>query len=110
MGRIKLFLASLGIGILVTVFLLGSLLFLRALFPETRTSMGVFWMYTCCWPIVLIRYFPGLTVTAMVVLSFVLATVLDVIILAVVTYLILKATLAKRARGRLEAPPQPPTF
>lgn len=41
----KLFLASLEVGILVTVFLLGSLLFVRALFPETRSSMGMFWVY-----------------------------------------------------------------
>lgn len=110
MGRMKLFFASLGVGILVTVFLLAGLLFVQALFPETRNSMGMFWVYTFAWPIILVRRFPGLSVTGMLVLSFVLATVLDVIIVTAVTYLIFRATLAKRGRARLEAPPQPPTF
>jgi uncharacterized membrane protein YhdT len=108
MGRTKLFLLSLGVGILVKVFLLGGLLVLGSLFRETRDSMGMFLVYSIGWPIVVIRYLPGLTATAMVVISFVLASVLDVIILTVVTYLILKAMLAKRSR--LKAPPRPPTF
>ena len=108
MSRTKLFLLSLGVGILVKVFLLGGLLFLGSLFRETRDSMGMFLVYSIAWPIIVIRYLPGITATAAVVISFVLATVLDVIIVTVVTYLILKATLAKRSR--LNAPPQPPAF
>jgi len=106
----KLFLASLGIGIIVPASLFSVVLFVKVLFPGTSTATAMFALYTFCWPIIFIRYIPGLTTTTMIVISFALGTLVDIVVVSLLAYFIFRATLTRRALGRVITPPQPPPF
>ena len=106
----KLFLASLGVGIVIPGFLIIGLLFVKALFPEAKDATALVVLNVYCWPIAVIRYIPGMRVEVMLLISFFLGTVINVTLLTTVTYFIFKSMLAKRLRARSGAPPPPPSF
>jgi hypothetical protein len=106
----KLFLASLGVGIVVPGFLLLGLLFLKVLFPEASEGTSIIVLNLYCWPIAVIRYIPGMRVEVMLLISFFLGTVINVTLLTTVTYFFFRSILAKRAHARSAAPPPPPSF
>ena len=107
----KLILASIGTGIVILFSLLMALLLTKIVFPDGGTERAIIALYIFCWPIALIRYFPGLSVQAMLGLSFAIGTLLNVAMVSVVAYLILRKTLTKRTLvGAAPSPPNPPSF
>ena len=82
----KLFLASLGVGIVIPGFLLIVLLFVKVLFPESSSGTFIVFLNFYCWPIAVIRYIPGMRVESMIIVSFFLGTVINVALITTVTY------------------------
>jgi hypothetical protein len=106
----KLYLASLGVGILISVFLFLFSIFLRALFRETAFGDWLIWFYS--WPAFLLaRLRLGLSSVTLVVLSLAIVQLLSIGIFSFISYWILR-TIQRSRRGRLDTPvpPQPPPF
>lgn len=106
----KLYLASLGLGVLMSVFLFLFLIFLRALFRETAFGELVVMLYFGP-AFLLARLCLGLSTGALVALSLAIVQCLSIAIFSLISYWILR-TIQRSRRGRLEtpAPPQPPPF
>jgi hypothetical protein len=104
----KLFLASLAVGVLIPGFLLVILLIVKVLFPGS--TAGMFALSFFFWPFFLMQPYSDQSTGTMIALSFVIGTLLDILAITVVAYLIMKSKLSKRARARAAVPPPPPNF
>lgn len=104
----KLFLASFASGILVTIGILGAVLFLRALFRDEASVMFALWLFG--WPMWLLRYLPGISAQSLVWLSLAIGLVLDALLISLGIYFVLRAIISRTKRAPGAVPPQPPTF
>lgn len=104
MARLKLLLASLATGILVTSGMFITALFVRALFKDDASVMFALWFFL--WPICFVRF----VVSDDVLLWVSLATglLLDMLFISFVTYCVLRTIVSRQKRTCV--PPQPPTF
>ena len=104
----KLFLASFATGILVTIGILGAVLFLRALFRDEASVMFALWLFG--WPMWLLRFLPGISAQSLVWLSLAIGLVLDTVLISLGIYFVLKVIISRIKRAPGAVPPQPPTF
>ena len=107
----KLIFASIATGIVVVVGLFITLLFVRALFRDNASTMLVTWLFV--WPVWLVRRWPGISSTAAVWLSLAIGMLLDILLVSVVAYFVLRAIISKHKRSTSSANalrPQAPTF
>ena len=105
----KLFFASLGVGLLIPVSLLVLMLTLKILLPGNTSGMFVLWFFF--WPAPFVfRLFPGLVSETAMLLAFAVGTVVDITLFSLLSYFGLRAIQQKRKRPRSTVPPQPPTF
>ena len=102
----KLFLASLATGILVTVGTFIAVLFARALFKNNVSVMFALWFFW--WPVWFLRYLPGIPVNALVGLSLAVGMLLDIVFISFGTYCVLRAIVSRRkpSLGPIPPPPQ----
>ena len=108
MTRKKLFFASVGMGVLMTVLFVVFVLFLRALAPGTFRKY-VIWAFF--WPFPLLVKPLCLSESRAVVLTLVLAILADITFFSILSYCTLRAVrrLSKQNQN-LTTPPQPPIF
>jgi len=85
----KLFFASLGVGLLILASLIVLMLALKILVPGTTSGMFLLWFFV--WPLpVFVRLFPTLSQLGVGLLSFAVGTFLDVVILTYAAFSVLK--------------------
>lgn len=102
----KLFLASLAIGIFIPALLVAILLTIKILAPGT-TPTPLFWFFI--WPVFGLRsMFPNLTSGQLLLISFPLGTLVNIGVMTLLAYFGLRRV--KRRRRPQSVPPQPPTF
>src|ERR1700754_2277682 len=104
----KLFLISLATGIFVTVGILITVLFVRALFKDDASVMFFLWFFG--WPIWIMRCVPGISTSALIWISLAIGIVLDTLFFSLATYFVLRAIVSRQKRTRNAIPPQPPAF
>lgn len=107
----KLIFASIATGILVVVGLFITLLFVRALFRDNASTM--FALYVFAWPMWFLRLWPGISSTAAAWLSLAIGMLLDILLVSVVAYSVLRAIVSRHKRSTSSTsalPPQAPTF
>lgn len=104
----KIFIASLATGIFVTLGSLLTLIFIRALLRDEVTGMIA--MYIFFWPVRFVLYFPHLSTMAQVWISLALGILLDIVIVSLLTYFVLRTFASRRKRVSTSMPPQAPTF
>jgi hypothetical protein len=104
----KLFLASLATGILVTVGILMTVLFVRAFLKDDASVMFFLWFFA--WPFWFMRVLPGISQSALIWLSLAIGVVLDIVFISLATYCVLRAIVSRQKRARNAIPPQPPAF
>jgi CHASE1-domain containing sensor protein len=104
----KLLLASFASGILVTIGILGAVLFLRALFRDEASVMFALWLFG--WPMWLLRCLPGISAQSLVWLSLAIGLVLDALLISLGIYFVLRMIVSRIKRAPAAVPPQPPTF
>ena len=108
MTRIKLFFASVGTGVLMTVLFVLFVIFLRALAPGTFGKYVVWLFY---WPFPLLVQPLCLSESRVLALTLVLAILADITFFSALSYGTLRAVrrLSKQNQN-LTTPPQPPLF
>jgi hypothetical protein len=104
----KLVLASLATGVLVTVGIFITLVFVRALFRDHVSVMFAAWIFV--WPIYFVRLLPAVSETALIWLSLAMGILLDTLFFSFVAYCVLRAIVSRQKRVRGAIPPEPPTF
>src|SRR5258707_15894560 len=108
MARMRLLFPSFATGILVTVGIFITLLFVRALFKDDASVMFALWFFW--WPICFMRLLPGVSDSALLWLSLAMGMLLDIMFITFVTYCLLREIVSRQKRARSTIPPQPPTF
>lgn len=108
MARMKLLFASFATGILITAGVFITVLFVRAFFKDDASVTFALWFFG--WPISFMRLLPGVSVNALIWLSFAIGILLDMVFISFVTYGVLRAIVSRQKRTRPAIPPQPPTF
>ena len=110
MESMKLFFASLGVGLLIPASLLVLMLTLKILLPGTTSGMFVLWFFF--WPAPFVFHvFPGLASETAMLVAFAVGTVVDIALFSFLGYFGFRAIQRSKRRGAQSmAPPQPPTF
>ena len=108
MRRMKLYLASLATGVLVVGFVIVMLAIVNVLFPGLPTWMFSMWIFG--WPLLFLQLLPGPTTPNLFLSAFVLGTVLDVVVVSVVSFVIFNARRSKVEGSRVALPPPPAGF
>jgi len=103
----KLFFASVGLGLLALVFLVFSTLFVRALFRGTFLEGATVWVFI--WPMpILLWYAPRLAGVATI---FSISLITELLLLSLLANLVLRVIQkSRRRRTQIMNPPEPPTF
>ena len=104
----KLLFASFATGILVTIGIFITVLFWRALFKDDASVMFALWFF--CWPIRFMCLLPGVSDRALLWLSFVMGMLLDIVLISLITYGLLRTIVSRQKRTRTALPPQTPTL
>ena len=104
----KLLLASFATGIFVTVGMLITVLFVRALFKDEGSVIFALWVFG--WPICFMRFLPGVSEQGLIWFSLALGMLLDIVFISAGTYCVLRAIVSRLKRSPGAIPPQPPTF
>ena len=106
-SRLKLVVASIATGILVTTATFITVLFVRALFKDAVSVTFALWFFW--WPIWFLRYLPGID-DVLLWVSLAMGILLDMVFISIATYLVLRAILSRQKRVRAATPPEPPNF
>lgn len=104
----KLRLASLATGLSVTLWIIITVLFVRALFKDNASVTFLVWFLA--WPLWIVRCVPGIPANAMIWVSLAIGFVLDILFISLATYFVLRAIVSRQKRARIAMPPQPPAF
>lgn len=103
----KLLFGSFATGILITLGIFIAVLFVRALFRDEAAVMFALWFFG--WPMCFIGLLPGVSDRALIWVSLATGMVLDMVIISLMTYGVLRVIVARQKRVRGATPPQPPT-
>lgn len=103
----KLLLGSFATGIFITIGIFITVLFVRALFKDEASVMFALWFFG--WPMCFVSLFPGLSDRGLIWLSLATGMLLNMVIISLVTYGVLRVIVARQKRARGATPPQPPT-
>ena len=104
----KLLVASFATGILVTIGIFITLVFVRALFRDDASVMFAAWIFV--WPICFMRLLPATPDSTLIWISLAMGVLLDTLFISFVVYCVLRAIASRQKRLRGAIPPQPPTF
>ena len=98
----KLLLASVATGILVTVGIFLTVLFVRALFKDDVSTTFLLWF--SFWPIWFLRLLPGISDRALLWLALAVGMLLDIVFISFLTYCLLRMILSRQKRARNSTP------
>lgn len=104
----KLLLASFATGILVTVGIFISVLFVRALFKDDASMTFIIWFFG--WPMCFMYLLPAVSDSARPWLTLAIGMLLDTVFISFVIYFVLRAIVSRQKRVRGATPPEPPAF
>jgi hypothetical protein len=104
----KLAFASAVTGIVITVAIFITVLFLRVLLRDNASVIFALWFFG--WPILVMPCIGGISETGRIWLSLAIGMLLDTVFISLAVYGLLRLIVSRRKRARVALPPQAPTF